>query len=131
MRFVFMACALILASPAFVSSAAFVSPAMAKNPISPAFDGSYIPRITGVEGMSGPTCQPFTVAPLSITGGHLISSARGGLLNGIVTTDGFVTGYLVRTDKSHVTFEGRFVDGAFSGGIVEGACAWTVHLEKQ
>ncbi len=120
MRGIALACALVLASPA-----------IAKNPVSPAFDGNYIPRLSGVTALSGPDCPSITVSPLSITDGHLVSSARGGLLNGIVTTDGFVTGYYVKADKSQVTFEGRFVEGSFSGGIIDGACAYTVTFEKQ
>lgn len=104
--------------------------AAAKNPVSPAYDGDYIPRVAIVANMSGPGCQPFMIAPLTITRGNLVSSGVGGILNGIVTTDGFVTGYLIRPNVERVVFEGRFVDGAFSGAVIDAACAYTITFEK-
>ncbi|MBL8631107.1 MAG: hypothetical protein JNM81_15850 [Rhodospirillaceae bacterium] len=108
----------------------FAMEAAAKNPVSPAFDGNYIPRVNPVSAFSKADCQPFMVAPLTIAKGNLVSSGVGGLLNGIVTTDGFVTGYLLRPDKPRVVFEGRFVDGVFSGAVIDAACAYTVTLER-
>lgn len=107
----------------------------ATSDISAKFDGRYRVSITVAEGMSGPGCQPFDVADVTIARGFLARSQPGAgpALDGFVTMEGFVTGQLRRPGAASLEFQGRFFDTGFRGGLIDtaAACAWLVAFDRQ
>ncbi len=111
-----------------IIAAAVLSTAQAASAVSSKFDGQYNGVAVPSPGASALACQGFALAPVSISQGALSSEGVGAHVEGFVTEEGFVTGKLTRPGKNPSTFEGRFVNGKFAGGVIDDTerCSWTV-----
>lgn len=120
----------LLLSSVFVLGAAAV--ALAASGVSPRFDGSYRAVLTPAQGMSRPACGAGSVGPVRIQNGSIsVDATEGGAtFDGFVTEEGFVTGHFKQGAAPPLKFEGRFAQGAFTGGVIADAngCAWLVRF---
>lgn len=98
------------------------------------YDGDYAGATTVTRALSSPSCTALPLVHLEIRNGILRAYDRNNrqIVKGIVTGDGFFTSDYIFADGRTALFEG-FVEreGKFTGGIIDGACAWVVKLSKK
>ncbi|GAB4521674.1 MAG: hypothetical protein Kow00133_08750 [Amphiplicatus sp.] len=102
-------------------------------PVSDRFDGAYIGAAEVETALSGPGCAPLPLSRIEISKGSLKGLSADGryVARGIVTSTGFFTGEYRFADGKWTRFEGRIGDdGALTGGVISGNCAWLAKLSR-
>ena len=113
--------------------AAALASAAAEYFISYRYDGNYWGARLVYSEDANASCAALPLAHIEIRNGILraYDELNRQTVKGFVTGDGFFTSDYVFSDGRKTLFEGIVdLQGQFTGGIVDGACAWVVDLEK-
>jgi hypothetical protein len=111
-----------------------------RKPAQPApqpFDGTYSGTLVPAPALSSRPCATLKVEALEIVRGRLQTLVGLPAFEGAVTTEGFLSGNMLRADESKVKVEGRITPEAdglhLRAGIIDdqAGCAWTMDLKRQ